>query len=212
MLKVTNASFQLMSLSNNIQVIATEATRVAVNSKEFLDGIYQATGLTVSLLTKQQEALISASGIVGSYNHVNGLTMDLGGGSVEVSYVMTSPPTDKKLDAIISDNICVSQHPVSLPYGAAALKRRLAKCKSNKEIDALFHEVVSELQKAHDASNLPHFLWSKDGYEVYMSGGGFRALGYLSMAIKAQDTYMPRRSTNRQQMYPIPIINGYSMI
>ncbi|KAG1141328.1 hypothetical protein G6F37_005218 [Rhizopus arrhizus] len=196
---------------SNIQVIATEATRVAVNSKEFLDGIYQATGLTVSLLTKQQEALISASGIVGSYNRVNGLTMDLGGGSVEVSYVMTSPPTDKKLDAIISDNICVSQHPVSLPYGAAALKRRLAKCKSNKEIDALFHEVVSELQKAHDASNLPHFLWSKDGYEVYMSGGGFRALGYLSMAIKAQDTYMPRRSTNRQQMYPIPIINGYSM-
>jgi retrograde regulation protein 2 len=50
---------------SNIQVIATEATRVAVNSKEFLDGIYQATGLTVSLLTKQQEALISASGIVG---------------------------------------------------------------------------------------------------------------------------------------------------
>lgn len=49
----------------NVKVIATEATRVATNSKEFLDRIYQATGWTVSLLSKQQEALISASGIVG---------------------------------------------------------------------------------------------------------------------------------------------------
>jgi retrograde regulation protein 2 len=50
---------------DNVHVIATEATRIAVNSKEFLDRIYQATGWTVSLLSKQQEALISASGIVG---------------------------------------------------------------------------------------------------------------------------------------------------
>ena len=49
----------------NVRVIATEATRIAANSKEFLDKIYQATGWTVSLLSKQQEALISASGIVG---------------------------------------------------------------------------------------------------------------------------------------------------
>lgn len=205
----------------NIQVIATEATRVATNSEEFLKKIYQATGLTVTLLSKQQEALISASGIVGkpkkkkgcnyrkinfccigSYSHVNGLTMDLGGGSVEVSYVMTKSS---------EQDICVSEHPVSLPYGAAALKRRLDKCKTNKAVKALFLEVVSELKKAHDQSNLPQSLWNKEGYEVYMSGGGFRALGYLSMAVKAQDTFMPRRSTNRQQMYPIPIINGYSM-
>lgn len=50
---------------NNVHVIATEATRIATNSKEFLDRIYEATGWTVSLLSKQQEALISASGIVG---------------------------------------------------------------------------------------------------------------------------------------------------
>lgn len=50
---------------DNIHVIATEATRIAVNSKEFLKSIFDATGWTVSLLSKQQEALISASGIVG---------------------------------------------------------------------------------------------------------------------------------------------------
>jgi retrograde regulation protein 2 len=50
---------------HNVRVIATEATRIAANSKEFLDRIYEATSWTVSLLSKQQEALISASGIVG---------------------------------------------------------------------------------------------------------------------------------------------------
>lgn len=49
----------------NVRVIATEATRIASNSQEFLARIYEATGWTVSLLSKQEEALISASGIVG---------------------------------------------------------------------------------------------------------------------------------------------------
>jgi retrograde regulation protein 2 len=49
----------------NIHVIATEATRVAKNGDEFLQKIFEATGWTVSLLSKQEEALISASGIVG---------------------------------------------------------------------------------------------------------------------------------------------------
>lgn len=50
---------------HNVRVIATEATRIASNSQEFLSRIYEATGWTVSLLSKQEEALISASGIVG---------------------------------------------------------------------------------------------------------------------------------------------------
>ncbi len=51
----------------NIRVIATEATRVAVNAKQFQDKIFETTGWKVALLTKQQEALISASGIVGKF-------------------------------------------------------------------------------------------------------------------------------------------------
>lgn len=147
--------------------------------------------------------------------------MDLGGGSVEVSYVMTSasPDMDDKNDAITTDElkdketptIRVSPHPVSLPYGAAALKRRLAKCESDEEVDALYKELVAELSKAHSEAQLPKSLLGKDGYKVYMSGGGFRALGYLSMAVKAHSTLVPRKNVNRKQMYPIPIINGYSI-
>ncbi|KAG2199954.1 hypothetical protein INT47_009280 [Mucor saturninus] len=193
----------------NVRIIATEATRIAANSKEFLERINEATGWTVALLSKQQEALISASGIVGSFNHVNGLTMDLGGGSVEVSYVMTSVSDDENSNDILKtteSHIRVSPNPVSLPYGVAALRKRLAICDSDEKVEELYQEVVSELKKAHDAAQLPKSLYHKDGYKVYMSGGGFRCLGYLSMGIKIQETREPHK-----QMYPIPIINGYSM-
>lgn len=51
--------------SHNVRVIATEAMRVASNAEEFMKRIYDATGWTVSLLSKEEEASISASGILG---------------------------------------------------------------------------------------------------------------------------------------------------
>lgn len=53
---------------SNVKVIATEATRIAHNSKEFLEKIYKATHWTVDILTKEQEALVSSMGVVGMCN------------------------------------------------------------------------------------------------------------------------------------------------
>ncbi|KAI9492916.1 Ppx/GppA phosphatase family-domain-containing protein [Zychaea mexicana] len=157
----------------NVKIIATEATRLALNSQEFIGRIFDATGWSVSLLSKEEEALISASGIVGSFYKVDGVTMDLGGGSVEFSYVTSK-----------GGELEISSTPVSLPYGAAALKRRLGQCTIRKERKALHAEIVSEIQAAIQHVNIPPKLQSNEGYTIYMSGGGFRALGYLSMKAK----------------------------
>ncbi|KAI9006598.1 Ppx/GppA phosphatase family-domain-containing protein [Phycomyces nitens] len=188
----------------NIHVIATEATRVAANSKEFLDRIYHETSWTVRLLTKREEALISASGIVGSFYSVNGLTMDLGGGSVELSYVIKDTKNEK-------DGMKVCKNPMSMPYGAAALKRRLAKCENKNDRKALYTEVEDRIKKAFAHARPPEQLKENGGYRMYMSGGGFRALGYLSMEMKAQDKRLPSEKSDRRLTYPIPIINGYTM-
>jgi retrograde regulation protein 2 len=50
---------------SNVRVIATEATRIAKNSQEFQDRIYEATQWKVMMLSKEQEANISSMGIVG---------------------------------------------------------------------------------------------------------------------------------------------------
>jgi retrograde regulation protein 2 len=49
----------------NVRLIATEATRIAENSAQFQDRIFQATGWKTILLRKEEEALVSAMGIVG---------------------------------------------------------------------------------------------------------------------------------------------------
>lgn len=54
----------------NVKVIATEATRIALNSAEFLQKIYEATGWKVTILTKEQEAIVSSMGIVGK-DHIS---------------------------------------------------------------------------------------------------------------------------------------------
>ncbi|KAF7722890.1 hypothetical protein EC973_002610 [Apophysomyces ossiformis] len=189
---------------SNVKVIATEATRVASNAQEFLDRIYNATGWTVTLLSKEEEALISASGIVGSFYHVNGLTVDCGGGSFELSYVTRAEDSE-------TGKIKVCPDPVSLPYGAAALKRRLAKCESSKDRKSLHKEIVQQVEQALKRVNPPDHLTHKDGYTLYSSGGGFRALGYLSMAVRERETVKLLKHHRKTLTYPIPIINGYCM-
>ena len=66
---------------SNVRIVATEATREAPNSQQFRDAIYQATGWPVSLLTKSEEARSGAYGVASSFFEVQGLFMDLGGGS-----------------------------------------------------------------------------------------------------------------------------------
>lgn len=51
----------------NVRLIATEATRIAENSEQFQARIFEATGWKTILLRKEEEALISAMGIVGMY-------------------------------------------------------------------------------------------------------------------------------------------------
>ncbi|CAO3658255.1 unnamed protein product [Rhizopus stolonifer] len=186
----------------NVKVIATEATRIALNSAEFLQKIYEATGWKVTILTKEQEAIVSSMGIVGSFYNVNGLTMDLGGGSVELSYV-TSINNCSGEDRP-RKRIKTSTTPVSLPYGAAILKKKLQNCPNEKMKKKLYEKLVEKVKMAKETSDIPNHLKSHDGYTLYMSGGGFRAFGYLSMATQGS-------LKSKKMNYPIPIISGYSM-
>ena len=182
-------------LEDKIRVVATEATRTAINSAEFLHAIEQATGWKVVLLAKEEEGRIGALGIVSSFSSVNGLAMDLGGGSVQLTWVRS---------------FCgeVQTHPngsVSLPYGAAALKRLLevAEREGDSHVARLQEQLRKDLEHAIEFLAIPKLIIdeanSKGGYNLYLSGGGFRGWGYLLM------------DTHEIQPYPIPIINGFEV-
>ncbi|KAJ2956607.1 hypothetical protein NQZ79_g7567 [Umbelopsis isabellina] len=187
----------------NVRVIATEATRIASNSQEFQDRIFQATGWNTILLKKEEEALISAMGIVGSFDKVCGLVLDLGGGSVEFNYVIRDSTTSQSKKGFSS-----SQDAVSLPYGAAALKKVLKSHddeERQKFTGKLNTQIIEALQTIEIPERIREESKSNDGYTIYLSGGGFRALGYMCMA----DPKLSGNDNRSGRSYPVPIINGY---
>ncbi|OAQ33875.1 actin-like ATPase domain-containing protein, partial [Linnemannia elongata AG-77] len=181
-----------------VRVIATEATRTAPNSEEFQARIKAATGWSVELLSKAQEANIGALGVMASYHTVQGLFMDLGGGSVQLNYIIRGPGDGQGAS---------SPNAQSWPYGAAALSKRLNACGSDKVArQEIFDEMVLAFKHGLDAIDVAPAVREHNeregGYRMYLSGGGFRALGYLLMARKMKKSKDGSR-------YPIPIINGY---
>ncbi|ODV87201.1 hypothetical protein CANARDRAFT_5754 [[Candida] arabinofermentans NRRL YB-2248] len=169
-----------------VKVVATEATREASNSQEFRDIIFQATGWKVTLLSKEQEGRTGAYGVASSFHDISGLFMDLGGGSTQISWISAK-----------NGEVKISEHPVSLPYGAAALTHRL-KFENSLEV---YDEIKRSYEVALEKINLPQELIEEaernGGFRLFCCGGGLRGLGHLMIG--------------NDPTYPIQtIINGYS--
>ena len=175
-----------------IRVVATEATRKAINGQGFRDQIEARTNLKVDLLGKETEGSIGALGIASSFSAVNGLVLDLGGGSVQLTWVRFG----KDCAEVNSGGS------VSLPYGAAAVTNLMKEKPGAQERAVLREQMVSELGVAINNLQIPLSLTedtNSHGLTLYLSGGGFRGWGYLLM------------SKHAIQPYPIPIINGFSV-
>lgn len=94
---------------------------------------------------------------------------------------------------------------VSLPYGAAALTRRLgeAEGRGREAVGELEREVREAVRGAYEGLGVPEGLTraaeAEGGFTLYLSGGGFRGWGYVLM------------SRHRVKPYPIPVINGFKV-
>jgi len=177
---------------SNVRVVATEATRNAINRDHLLGQIKEATGWDVQLLAKEEEGRLGAMGIASSVGHLDGICMDMGGGSVQMTWVTKDPNRNIEMGPS-----------VSFPYGAAALMSDLSKI-SSQGPESLHIEIASKLQNALENDlHIPTTQWKSanqnHGFNLYLSGGGFRGWGHVLMS---QDDVQP---------YPIPIINGYTV-
>lgn len=176
---------------DNIRVVATEATRIATNSQVYRDTIEKETGWMVELLSKEEEGRLGALGVASSFFRVCGLVMDLGGGSVQLSW-MTFENGEIE---------CGARGSISLPYGAAALKILMAEAKAEGKDLNLVQRVRREIGLAIKDLPIPPKIMQiakeSDGLKLYLTGGGFRGFGYILMASHALHPY------------PIPIINGF---
>ncbi|KJY02346.1 retrograde regulation protein 2 [Zymoseptoria brevis] len=178
---------------NNITVLATEATRTAVNSEEFRGRIKAKVGWDVTMLPKEEEGRVGAMGVASSLPEVSGLVMDLGGGSTQLSWLV------KNRDG--GEVRMPESGAVSMPYGAAAMSRRLADAERSGTTAQLKDEIRTAVKNAYASLKVPKDLddaaKANGGFTLYLSGGGFRGWGYVLM------------SQHRVSPYPIPVINGF---
>jgi retrograde regulation protein 2 len=188
----------------NIMVLATEAMRRATNGGHMLKAIEESTnGLGVHILDPAVETLCGAvmgsrSGL-GSVPGGGALFLDLGGGSVQMTWVDTSEP-DYELQAASAG--------ISLPFGAARLIRVLKQDDTTVRAEQT-EKLSSGLFMAYDnlCQRFPRLQALKDAYirgegglvDVYMCGGGFRGYGSMLM------------HTDEVQPYPFSTVNSYSV-
>ncbi|MEK3910366.1 Ppx/GppA phosphatase family protein [Paenibacillus sp. FSL H7-0331] len=93
-----------------IRAAATAAIRNAANSQEIIDQLLQESGIEVELLSGEDEATIGFLGMSNSLDIEDGILVDIGGGSTEVSLFR-----NRKLE-----------QSVSFPFGAVNTARKFS--------------------------------------------------------------------------------------
>lgn len=182
--------------------MATEAMRRAANAAQMLEAIGTATeGLGVHILDPAVETLFGA--VMGSRSgqvDVRGgaLFLDLGGGSVQMTWVDTNQD-NYEIEAALAGE--------SMPFGAARLIRVLEAEPKDVRINEV-NKLQAGMQAAYAklCSRFPALQSIKTAYErgenksvdVYMCGGGFRGYGNMLMH---EDPVEP---------YPIPTVSAYT--
>jgi exopolyphosphatase/guanosine-5'-triphosphate,3'-diphosphate pyrophosphatase len=135
----------------DLQTVATAAVRDASNGKAFLKDV-AALGLKPRLLSGEEEARTSASGVIGAFPGAYGVVADLGGGSLE----------------LVSIEGGKSHHGVSLPFGTLRLPDLRAK--GSAKFKRTIHSALTKVgwASAHEGP-------------LYCVGGTWRAFAAYAM-------------------------------
>jgi len=137
----------------NIRAIATAAVRDASNGAEFIRQGERNLGLKIDVLSGLEEAELAALGVHMGFANPDGVTGDLGGGSLELIDVL-----DPK-----------GRVPVSLPLGGLRL------------IDASGGSLEQAMKITDEQLGGVSWLKQGEGRTFYAVGGSWRALARLHM-------------------------------
>lgn len=178
----------------NVKIIATEATRIALNKDTLVNAIENATNWEVNVLTETEEGNITTLGLLASssYKEINGLYFDLLSGSCQLSWIK----------ALQNGKFIKSSKVVSLPYGSGTITR-LVKAIDNNDTSKLklFNDIKTDFLRALEEIKIPDDMIKEaeenDGFTLITRGGGLRGIGHL---IINQDKELPIQT----------IINGFS--
>ncbi|WP_231686742.1 Ppx/GppA family phosphatase [Bacillus sp. JCM 19034] len=117
---------------NNINIIATAAMRKAENKKEIVKLVKKKLNLDIQILSEYEEAYYGYLAVVNSMSIETGLTIDIGGGSTEITYFK-----NRKL---------IYYH--SFPFGAVTLHKQFfsSNQSQSRQIQSLRKFILNQLK------------------------------------------------------------------
>ncbi|MFO6448257.1 Ppx/GppA family phosphatase [Erythrobacter sp. NE805] len=143
----------------DVETVATAAVRDAANGPEFVAQL-RALGLSPRVISGEEEALLSAHGVIGAFPDARGIVADLGGGSLELVRV-ASGATDSAS---------------TLPLGTLRLPdhRKGNRAQMRKSLDKVIRKAGWDLAARPAAEN----------GALYLVGGTWRAMAVYAMAAR----------------------------
>ena len=106
---------------DTVKALATAAIRQSANSQEIIDRIKEDTEIQITLLSEEDEAMYGQYAVIHTMNVFNGVTIDMGGASTEIT--------------VFEDNEMVHYH--SFPFGTVSLKERFFHDKDHNDAKAI---------------------------------------------------------------------------
>jgi exopolyphosphatase / guanosine-5'-triphosphate,3'-diphosphate pyrophosphatase len=144
--------------ADHLMAIATAAVREASDGQAFAAEIERQCGVSVHIVAGDEEARLSAAGVLAGIPSADGVVGDLGGGSVELVRIMGGR----------GDGGATIGEGISLPLGPL----RLAEFGDNP--DALHAAIRRSVQSAD-------LLRAASGKPLFLVGGAWRAIARLHM-------------------------------
>ncbi len=140
------------------------AVREASNQKEFLTALREETGISFKVLSREAEPYFGYLGVINTMDMANGLIMDLGGGSMEITAVK-----DRKL-----------VRSTSIPYGALTLTEQFLSPDRSSESQLKSLETFIR-QKLNDVDWLDLY----QGSQLIGIGGSARTIARIDQRMSA---------------------------
>jgi exopolyphosphatase/guanosine-5'-triphosphate,3'-diphosphate pyrophosphatase len=147
----------------DVETVATAAVRDAANGPEFAAQL-RAIGLEPRVISGEEEALLSAHGVIGAFPDARGIVADLGGGSLELVRVAGG----------------ATEGASSLPLGTLRLPDHRGKgakgdrAEMRKSLDKAIRRAGWDLAANPPAAN----------GALYLVGGTWRAMAVFAMAAR----------------------------
>jgi exopolyphosphatase/guanosine-5'-triphosphate,3'-diphosphate pyrophosphatase len=147
----------------SLRAVTTEACRRAENSSILIARAKEELGLTLEIISNEEEALLALEGCAGIFQHniPYGVAFDIGGGSTEIMWVSIHEETGQRH---IIDWI-------SVPYGVVTLSDQYSSHSTSPRIyDHIREKVAFDLKNFADKNNIHSYISQKKVQMVGTSG------------------------------------------